>query len=304
MREECCCLHISLVSMSRMLLSKGVAAREAMLMSKLYSCEAMDENRLRESYLFAVFGIIFFSASALYLSVAPAPMLVFYCTCGAYLVAIALMQYTQFKCSNGSYRRWNPYGDEVIFGPSLLFVLWEAASALILIVGAIAMVVLSVAEGDSIPVGIVFRVAAFALFLLILAAISLVTLPFGGVSEPDIVLNASEIVLRPGGRYGTRIDWSDRPHVMGGQRRHGRMFVLIEDKNGVRYALPMFTLPLGYVQFERIVEFYSNYPDARQHLGHRSGLVHVRSLMDFPVLEIVGDLQVHGKSGGGSAGCR
>lgn len=90
--------------------------------------------------------------------------------------------------------------------------------------------------------------------------------------------------------------------MVGGQRCHGRMFVLIEDKDGVQYAFPMFTLPLGYVQFERIVDFYSNYPDARLHLGHRSGLVHVRSLMDFPVLEIVADLHAHGKSGGESRG--
>lgn len=273
-------------------------------MSKLYSCEAMDENRLRESYLFAVFGIILVGASALYLSVTSVPTLVFYFTCGTYLVAIASMQYTQFRCSRVSYRRWNACGDEVIFGPSSLFVLWEAASTLILIVGAIAMMALSVAESGSIPVRVAFRAAAFALFLLILAAASLVTPPFGGVSEPDIILNSSEIVLRPGERYGARIDWSDRPHVVGGQRCHGRMFVLIEDKYGVQYAFPMFMLPLGYVQFERIVEFYSNYPDARLHLGHRSGLVHVRSLMDFPVLEIVGDLHAHGKSGGESAGCR
>ena len=82
-------------------------------------------------------------------------------------------------------------------------------STLILIVGAIAMAVLSVAEGGSIPIRVAFRAAAFALFLLILAVVSLVTLPFGGVSEPDIILNSSEIVLRPGGRYGIRIDWSD-----------------------------------------------------------------------------------------------
>ena len=163
------------------------------------------------------------------------------------------------------------------------------------------MLVLSVAEGGSIPVRVAFRAAALVLFLLILAAVSLVALPFGGGSEPDIILNSNEIVLRPGGRYGTRIDWSDRPRVVGGQRRYGRMFVLIEDKDGVQCALPMFTLPLGYVQFERIVEFYSNYPDASQHLGHRSGLVHVRSLMDFQVLEIVWDLNAHGKSGGDSA---
>ena len=172
MREECCCLHISLVSMSRMLLSKRVAAREAMLMSKLYSCEAMDENRLRESYLFAVFGIILVGASALYLSVTSAPMLVFYFTCGTYLVAIASMKYTQFRCSRVSYRRWNACGDEVIFGPSSLFVLWEAASTLILIVGAIAMALLSVAEGGSTPIRVAFRAAAFALFLLILAVVS------------------------------------------------------------------------------------------------------------------------------------
>ena len=54
------------------------------------------------------------------------------------------------------------------------------------------MVVLSVAGDSSTPVRGVFRTVAFALFLLILAAVSLVTLPFGGVAEPDIILNSNE----------------------------------------------------------------------------------------------------------------
>ena len=51
------------------------------------------------------------------------------------------------------------------------------------------------------------------------------------------------------------------------------MFVFIEDKNGLQYSFPMSYLPLGYVQFEKVIDLYSDNPDAREYLGHREGLV-------------------------------
>ena len=46
--------------------------------------------------------------------------------------------------------------------------------------------------------------------------------------------------------------------------------------------LPMFPIPLGYVQFQRVVEFYSAHPELRGELTAEAGLERVRALMRAP----------------------
>ena len=45
----------------------------------------------------------------------------------------------------------------------------------------------------------------------------------------------------------------------------------------------MDTTPLGYVQFQRVVEFYSTHPELRDELATDAGLSRVRTLMRTPV---------------------
>lgn len=108
--------------------------------------------------------------------------------------------------------------------------------------------------------------------------------------KPEIIIDSAGIHLWPAGRYRSMIPWETQPKVSGCVRHNGTPAALIETRTGSFYYFPMFTLPLGYVQLQRILEFYSSYADARRNIGTPQGLVHVRSLMDFPVAEIAKDL--------------
>ena len=259
-------------------------------MAESYSCSAMDAKRLKAVYYYGFFGVVLLCVSVLYSGISLAPTLVFYRTGGTYLVAQALMQYAQFRFAKKSYKRWNASGGEVTFGPSLLFLIWQVMSSIILIAAAAVTGMMVGAGGASTTLRVAYAAAMRAFFFLVMAIMSLVTFPFSAMTEPEIILNSNGIIVWPAGRYRTRINWGDRPRMIGGRRSNGGMFVLIEDKNGLQYSFPMSYLPLGYVQFEKVIDLYSNNPDAREYLGHREGLVHVRRLMYSPVSFIVEDL--------------
>ena len=118
----------------------------------------------------------------------------------------------------------------------------------------------------------------------------LVSFPFGRWAKPEIIIDSVGVHLWPAGRYRTTIPWAAQPRVLGCVRHNGTPVALIETRTNSFYYFPMFTLPLGYVQFQRVLEFYSGYADARRSIGTPQGLVHVRSLMDFPVSDIAKDL--------------
>ena len=259
-------------------------------MDESYSCSAMDANRLKEVYYYGIFGIVLLCFSVLYSGISLVPTLVSYRTGGTYLVTVALMQYAQFRFAKKSYKRWNASGGEVTFGPSSLFLIWQVISSIVLIAGATVIGMMAVAGGDSTSLRTTIVAAMLTVFFLVVATGSLATFPFSAMTEPEIILNSNGIIVWPAGRYRTRINWGDRPRMIGGRRSNGGMFVLIEDKNGLQYSFPMSYLPLGYVQFEKVIDLYSDNPDAREYLGHREGLVHVRRLMYSPVSFIVEDL--------------
>ena len=48
----------------------------------------------------------------------------------------------------------------------------------------------------------------------------------------------------------------------------------------------MAPIPLGYVQLQRVVEFYTTHPELRRELADDAGLTRVRALMRTPVWRI------------------
>ena len=134
------------------------------------------------------------------------------------------------------------------------------------------------------------KIAMMTGVLLILSLVSLLSFPFGRWTKPEIIIDSVGVHLWPAGRYRTTIPWAAQPKVLGCVRHNGTPVALIETRTGSFSYFPMFTLPLGYVQFQRVLEFYSGYAEARRSIGTPQGLVHVRSLMDFPVLEVAEDI--------------
>ena len=57
----------------------------------------------------------------------------------------------------------------------------------------------------------------------------------------------------------------------------------MQTPNTIPLPAGMDTTPLGYVQFQRVVEFYSTHPELRDELATDTGLNRVRTLMRTPV---------------------
>lgn len=57
----------------------------------------------------------------------------------------------------------------------------------------------------------------------------------------------------------------------------------MQTPNTISLPADMDTTPLGYVQFLRVIEFYSSHPELRDEPATDTGLNRVRTLMRTPV---------------------
>lgn len=259
-------------------------------MNKINSCEHIDLSRLHESYFFGLAAVICFGATALFVKLTPAPVEILYLGIGLSLTSYAINRNMQFKFAQHSYKKWNAGPDCLEFGPCWFFNLWSILTIVILVLTIVTAAWLTYFDGISHSGPTQLKIAIMSGILLILSLVSLLSFPFGRWTKPEIIIDSVGVQLWPAGRYRTTIPWAAQPKVLGCVRHNGTPVALIETRTNSFYYFPMFTLPLGYVQFQRVLEFYSGYADARRSIGTPQGLVHARSLMDFPVSEIAKDL--------------
>lgn len=258
--------------------------------NKINSCDRTDLSRLHESYFFGIAAITCFGAAILFIALIPAPMEILYLGVGLSLTSCAINRNVQFKFALRSYKKWNARPGRIEFGPCWFFNLWSILTIVILVLTIVTAVWLTYFGATPYSVRTQMKITIMAGVLLILSTTELLSFPFGRWTNPEIIIDSIGVHLWPAGRYQTMTPWAAQPRVLGCVRRNGTPVALIETKTGSFHYFPMFTLPLGYIQFQRVLEFYSGYADARRSIGTPQGLVHVRSLMDFPISEIAKDL--------------
>ena len=56
--------------------------------------------------------------------------------------------------------------------------------------------------------------------------------------------------------------------------------VVVRDSRGRRYYLPITGMPMSYVQFRRLLSFYSTHPKLHQEIASSKGVERVCSLLD------------------------
>ena len=259
-------------------------------MNKIHSCDRADLSRLHESYFFGVVAIMCLRAAILHIELTPTPMVILYLGTGVSLASYAVNRNAQFKFTQNSYKKWRARAAGVEFGPCWLFNMWSLLTTVILVLTMAAVIWSTYFGGTSYSTRAEVKITIMAGALLTFSLVSLLSFPFGQWMKPEIIIDSAGIHLWPAGRYRSMIPWETQPKVSGCVRHNGTPVALIETRTGSFYYFPMFTLPLRYVQLQRILEFYSSYADARRNIGTPQGLVHVRSLMDFPVAEIAKDL--------------
>ena len=103
----------------------------------------------------------------------------------------------------------------------------------------------------------------------------------------EIILDTQGFRTAPGTRRETTFLWVHRPRVVGVSASGAP---LVQTPNTSPLPVGMDTTPLGYVQFQRVVEFYSTHPELRDELATDTGLNRVRTLMHTPVWQINEDL--------------
>ena len=184
--------------------------------------------------------------------------------------------------------RWRLGTDSVEFGPCWGFLLWGQMPPAMVVVGAVAVLRMPVPSG--VTHSGTSRVLPLVLAVLCGAAITWASMPVNPPRNPEIILDPLGIWLWPGGRHRAFIPWELEP-VVAGRARHGtQVCAAITLSTGPPVYFPMFPIPLGYVQFQRVVEFYSAHPELRDELAAEAGLERVRTLMYTPVWRVEGDL--------------
>ena len=178
------------------------------------------------------------------------------------------------RCRTVAGRRWT-WSPEGIRLRSTWFV------PLALRVEAALMALGSLASMGLLAVGDRTDRAGIVLSLLI-AMVLLVTAGFLGLTAPrprrstEIILDPERIRTAAGTSRESPFWWMDRPRVVGIDSG-GTVLIEIEPAGRVRARLG--TLPLTYVQLQRIIDFYSSHPELRDELADERGLERVRELM-------------------------
>lgn len=93
-------------------------------------------------------------------------------------------------------------------------------------------------------------------------------------------LTSEGLLISPYSQYRAFIDWSMKPQVEGRGIVNLQECVVIKNSRGKRYYLPILGLPMSYVQFRRLLSFYSTHPKLRQEIASSKGVGRVCSLLD------------------------
>ena len=255
---------------------------------KVYSCDRADRDRGIEAWAGLTLGTldVLFTLNAVFRSVRPYTVILLFCGCTLILYGAGrFVLRSQVRESPG---RWRLGAGSVEFGPCWGFLLWEQMPPVTAVAGAVVVLWTSVSSGFTHSAA--SRVLPLVLAVLCGAAITWATMPVNPPQKPEVILEPLGMWLWPDGRYRAFIPWVLGP-VVAGRARHGtQVCAAITLSTGPPAYFPMFPIPLGYVQLQRVVEFYSTHPELRDELAAEAGLERVRTLMYTPVWQIESDL--------------
>ena len=251
---------------------------------KVYSCDRADRDRGIEAWAGSVLGAldVLFTLNAVFRSVRPYTVILLFCGCALILYGAGRFVLRSQVC--GSAGRWRPGAGSVEFGPCWGFLLWEQMPPVMAVVGAVVVLRMPVPSG--VTHSGTARVLPLVLAVLGGAAVTWASMPVNPPRNSEIILDPLGMWLWPGGRHRAFIPWALEP-VVAGRARHGtQVCAAITLSTGPPVYFPMFPIPLGYVQLQRVVEFYSTHPELRDELAAEAGLERVRTLMSIPVWQI------------------
>ena len=249
------------------------------MFDQVVDCERGDRVRAREVYLF-FFSSILFSIYSLFLWYhSQWPLIIMLLAVSAILLTQSSVKGAVLEDAGKPHRRWVKLSSEgVDFIPSSTPAVFEWACHAALFLSALSAI--CIGQYVDVP-----RRPYSDGLLIGAATVSFALVCLRGVprSSPGSVawrLTPEGLHISPCSQYGAFVGWSMKPQVEGRAVVNLQVCVVVKDSRGSRYYLPISGLPMSYVQFRRLLSFYSTHPKLCQEIASSKGVGRVCSLLD------------------------
>ena len=247
-----------------------------------YICDAADAGRTKEFWISVVTVIISGLLAVVVDRLGARPLALSFIGIASCYSAVAigniLLRYSVHRAE----KRWRHVDGTIEFLSSWGYSLWEQLTPAFLIPGCLVSMWL-VFFSPAAPTYSYRGIAAVTSSLLPVATIAMWRhMPLGRPGPCTIRLTPHGISMDLTHRQHVQSLWEDHPRVMGIETsKSAKLIILDSTPLGIRFH--MASTALGYVQLQRVVEFYSTHPELRDELATDAGLSRVRTLMRTPV---------------------
>ena len=249
------------------------------MFDQVVDCERGDRVRAREVYLF-FFSSILFSIYSLFLWYhSQWPLIIMLLAVSAILLTQSSVKGAVLEDAGKPHRRWVKLSPEgVDFIPSSMPAVCEWACLVGLFLSALSAICI----GQYVDVprrpysdGLLIGAATVSF-----AVVCLRWVPRSSPGSVAWRLTPEGLHISPCSQYGAFVGWSMKPQVEGRAVVNLQVCVVVKDSRGSRYYLPISGLPMSYVQFRRLLSFYSTHPKLCQEIASSKGVGRVCSLLD------------------------
>ena len=249
------------------------------MFDQVVGCERGDRARAREVSLFFYGGVLSLVYSLLLWYWSLWPILVVFLTFCVIFLAQNVVKGSVLEDVDKSHRQWVRLSNEgVDFVPSSTPAVCEWAC----LVGLFLSALCAICVGQYVEVprrpysdGLLIGAATVSF-----AFVSLRGVPRSTPGSAAWRLTPEGLHISPCSQYSAFVGWSMKPQVEGRAVVNLQVCVVVKDSHGSRCYLPITGLPMSYVQFRRLLGFYSTHPKLCQEIASSKGVGRVCSLLD------------------------
>ncbi len=250
-----------------------------MMFDQVVDCERGDRVRAREVYSF-FFGSVLFLIYSLFLwRHSQWPLIIMLLALSAILLTQSAVKGAVLEDVGKPHQRWvklSSEGVDFISSPTPEVCEWAC------LVGLFLSALCAICVGQYVEVprrpysdGLLIGAATVSF-----ALVSLRGVPRSNPGGAAWRLTPEGLHISPDSQYKAFVDWSMKPQVEGRAVVNLQECAVVKDSRGSRYYLPISGLPMSYVQFRRLLSFYSTHSKLRQEIASSKGVGRVCSMLD------------------------
>ena len=249
------------------------------MFDQVVGCERGDRARAREVSLFFYGGVLSLVYSLLLWYWSLWPILVVFLTFCVIFLAQNVVKGSVLEDVDKSHRQWVRLSNEgVDFVPSSTPAVCEWACLVGLFLSALSAI--CIGQYVDVPRGPYSNGLLLGVATAFFVSVSINGVPRSVPGSAAWRLSPEGLIISPYSQYRVFVDWSMKPQVAGRGIVNLQECVVVKDSRGSRYYLPITGLPMSYVQFRRLLAFYSTHPKLCQEIASSKGIGRVCSLLD------------------------